>query len=63
MIDPEESEPYTVQPEAGRFGVVDWEGNVILMCGDLPSAEQYADLMNRAFRRGFKAGFRKGRKP
>jgi hypothetical protein len=63
MIDLDESEPYNVQPEAGRFSIVDWEGNVILVCGDSPSAEQYAALMNRAFRRGFKAGFRKAREP
>jgi len=62
MIDPDENDPYTVEPDAGRFRVVDWEGNVILACGDSPSAEQYAELMNRAFRRGFKAGFRKARK-
>jgi len=62
MIDSDETAPYTVQPEEGRFRVVDWEGNVILGCGDLASAEQYAALMNQAFRRGFKAGFRKGRK-
>ena len=63
MIDPDEREPYTTRPEDGRFSVVDWEGNVILVCGDSPSAEQYAVLMNQAFRRGFKAGFRKGRRP
>lgn len=63
MIDPDENEPYTVQPEDGRFRVVDWEGNELLACGDQPSAEQYAVLMNRAFRRGYKAGFRKARKP
>ena len=62
MIDPDEKEPYTVQREEGRFRVVDWEGSVILACGDSPSAEQYAALMNQAFRRGFKSGFRKGRK-
>ncbi len=63
MIDPDEREPYTVQPDQARFRVVDWEGNVMLTCGDSASAEQYAALMNQAFRRGFKAGFRKGRKP
>ena len=61
MIDPDESPPYTVEPEDGRFRVVDWEGNAILVCGDATSAEQYAVLMNQAFRRGFNAGYRKGR--
>ena len=63
MIDPDETEPYTVQPEGGRFSILDWEGNVILMCGDSPSAEQYAALLNQAFRRGFKSGFHRGREP
>ena len=63
MIDPDEREPYAVRSDDARFEIVDWEGNVILTCGDSASAEQYAALMNQAFRRGFKAGFRKGRKP
>ena len=60
MFDPDESQPYTVEPEGGRFGVVDWEGNAILVCGDSMSAEQYAVLMNQAFRRGFNAGKARG---
>lgn len=63
MIDPDEQEPYRIEPDGARFKVVDWEGNAALACGDRPSAEQYAVLMNEAFRRGFKAGFRKARKP
>jgi hypothetical protein len=61
MIDPDESPPYTVEPEDGRFRVLDWEGNTILVCGDAASAEQYAVLMSQAFRRGFNAGHRKSR--
>lgn len=61
MIDPDETKPYTVVLNEGRIEVVDWEGNVVLVCGDAPSAEQYAALMNQAYRRGFKAGLRKGR--
>ena len=63
MIDPDETQPYTVELEEGRFRVLDWEGNVILTCGDLSSAEQYAVLMTQAFRCGFNAGHRKGREP
>jgi hypothetical protein len=63
MIDPDEREPYAVKSEDGRFSVVNWDGSVILVCGDAPSAEQYTALMNQAFRCGFKAGFRKARKP
>jgi hypothetical protein len=61
MIDPDESQPYTVEPEDARFRVVDREGNAILVCGDSISAEQYAVLMNQAYRRGFNAGYRKAR--
>lgn len=63
MIDPDEQEPYRVEPEHAYFKVVDWEDCVVMTCGDAPSAEQYAALMNQAFRRGFKAGFRKARRP
>lgn len=63
MIDPDETPPYTVEPDGGRFRVLDRDGRVILACGDAPSAEHYAALMNQAFRCGFSAGVRKGRKP
>jgi hypothetical protein len=63
MIDPDDQEPYRIEPDGGRFKVVDWEGAVVLICGDEPSAGQYAALMNQAYRRGFKAGIRKARKP
>ena len=62
MFDPDETVPYTVQPEAKQFAVVDWEGAVVVVCGDAHSAEQYAVLMTKAFRRGYKAGFRTARK-
>ena len=61
MIDPDEKEPYRIEPESGRFKVMDWEDGVVLVCGDEPSAGQYAALMNQAYRRGFKAGIRKAR--
>lgn len=63
MIDPDEKEPYRVEADAGKFNVVDWEGGIVLTCGDERSAAQYAALMNEAYRRGFKAGIRKARKP
>lgn len=63
MIDPDEQEPYRAEPDGLRFKVVDWEENIALVCGDKQSAEQYAVLMNQAFRRGYKAGFRKARQP
>lgn len=62
MFDPDETVPYTVCAEAGRFTVLDWEGNVAMVCSDARSAEQYAVLMIQAFRRGYKVGFRTARK-
>ncbi len=56
-IDP----PYQTQSNEGRARVVDESGRVVLDCGDPASAEQYAALLNQAFQRGFKAGFRIGR--
>jgi hypothetical protein len=63
MIDPDEQQPYRAEPDGARFKVMDWEDATILTCGDAPSADQYAVLLNQAYRRGFKAGFRKARKP
>lgn len=62
MIDPDEQEPYRVEPDGVQFKVMDWEGGGVMVCGDDRSAAQYAALLNEAFRRGFKAGFRKARR-
>ena len=62
MFDPDETVPYTVHVEANQFTVMDWEGNVAMVCGDAQSAEQYAVMMSQAFRRGYKVGFRTARK-
>ncbi len=61
MSDPAEA-PFRPQAEQGRFRVVDAAGRVVLDCGDRASAEQYAALLNEAYRRGFKAGFRAARR-
>jgi len=42
----------------GRARVVDESGRVMLECGSLVSAEQYAALLNQAYQRGYKAGYR-----
>ncbi|MGH8023259.1 MAG: hypothetical protein ACRED1_06745 [Limisphaerales bacterium] len=54
--------PYRVQPGDDHFQVVDPAGRVMLDCGNRESAEQYALLLNQAFQRGFKAGFRAGKR-
>ena len=50
--------PYRVQPTENQFQVVDESGRMVLSTGDRANAEQYATLLNQAFQRGFKAGFR-----
>ena len=50
--------PYQPQSGEGRFQVMDESGKVVLNCGDRMSAEQYAALLNQAFQRGYKAGYR-----
>lgn len=50
--------PYRTQSTDGHAEVVDESGKVVLDCGNLASAEQYMALLNQAFRRGFKAGYR-----
>ena len=64
MIDPDEEEPYHVAPDdkGAQYQVLDWEGGVVMVCGDEHSAGHYAALLNAAFRRGFKAGFRQARR-
>jgi len=54
--------PYRVQSSEGHIRVVDESGRVVLNCGDLANAEQYVALLNQAFQRGFKAGFRAARR-
>ena len=61
MTDPEQNEPYRVEAAQGVFQIVDAAGEVILACGEEANAGQYAALLNQAYRRGYKAGYRKAR--
>lgn len=54
----ETESPYRAESDENRFRVVDESGRVELECGSLASAEHYAALLNQAFQRGFKAGYR-----
>jgi len=53
-IDP----PYQVQQTEDQYQVLDESGRLVLNSRDRANAEQYAALLNQAFQRGFKAGFR-----
>lgn len=50
--------PYQVQSSESQFQVVDESGRVVLNSGDRANAEQYVALLNQAFQRGYKAGYR-----
>jgi hypothetical protein len=54
--------PYQVLPVENQFQVVDDSGRVVLNSGDRANAEQYVALLNQAFQRGYKAGFRAARR-
>ena len=57
MTDPDENLPYRVEPEGDGFRVVDWEGNVIITSTASANADQYATLLNQAYRRGLQGRF------
>ena len=53
---------YRAKPKNGVWEVQDESGRVIMVCHDERSATDYAVLLNDAYRRGYKAGFRDARK-
>ncbi len=54
----DDSPHYAVRQDDGKYRVVDWTDRTILTCGNSASAEQYAVLLNQAFDRGYKEGYR-----
>ena len=52
---------YEVTNADDRFEVVNDDGRVCMVCRDEPSARHYAELMNQAFSRGYKSGYRDAR--
>jgi len=53
--------PYRTRSTEMGFVVEGDESKLVLQCGDQQSAEQYVVLMNQAYRRGYKAGYRSAR--
>ena len=58
MTDTDETEPYRVEAVGNLFQVVDTSGSVIVSCGDPANAGQYVALLNQAYCRGYKTGYR-----
>lgn len=53
---------YRVEPQAEGYSVVSPSGRTIMGCRDEHSANHYAVLLTDAYRRGYRAGFRDGRR-
>ena len=56
-------QPHSIERQDGRFRVLDEAGRVLLSCLDEGSATHYVVLLNEAYRRGYKAGYRAAKKP
>lgn len=56
MID--DASPFRAIPRDAKVDVMDDSEQVVLTCGDSRSAEHYTVLLNRAYRQGFRAGYR-----
>ena len=57
-----DEDAYEVSEDEAGFRVQDAAGVNIMTCRDRRSAEHYAVLLNRAFRKGYKLGFRVARR-
>ena len=65
MSDPDEA-IFSVAADGAAFIVSDSTGRVVVRCNTEQNALNYADLLNNAYKRGYKAGYhdaRKGRSP
>ncbi len=59
---PADDSAFGLEPVEGGFRVLSPDGYTVLECRDRHSADHYLELLNRAYRIGYKAGYRKGRK-
>ena len=53
--------PYSTTSEDDRWVVRDQAGRAVVVCRDRANAEEYAALLNEAYNRGYKVGYREGR--
>ncbi len=55
----DQNQPYRVTPhDSGSYRVLDATGQTVCSCHDADNAQHYATLLNQAYRRGYKAGYR-----
>ncbi|WP_339725695.1 hypothetical protein [uncultured Paraglaciecola sp.] len=57
----EQLSPFGVSTNEGKYQVVDGNEQTWLETSNAMTAEHYVDLLNKAFKSGFKKGFREGR--
>ena len=57
-MDYSESEPYDIVPRGDSNCVVDDQGRDVITRRDEHSARHYADVLNRAYRHGYRRGYR-----
>ena len=57
----DESEGYHIEQDEGRWRLCSAAGNVVLAGTDPHSAVHYLELLNKAYRAGYKAGYRDAR--
>ena len=53
---------HRVNERDGKFEVLNDSGSIVLVCEDETSATNYAVLLSEAFQRGYKVGYRDGKK-
>lgn len=54
--------PYTIEETEAGFRVLSPDGYPVLECRDRHSADHYVELLSRAYRNGYKAGYRAAKK-
>jgi hypothetical protein len=52
---------YQVVKQSDSYAVVDSGGGSVVTCQNELNAHHYAELLNRAYDRGFKAGYKTGK--
>ncbi|MHC4470580.1 MAG: hypothetical protein ACYTDY_15670 [Planctomycetota bacterium] len=60
-MDPDETKPFSVGASGESHAVLDAKGEVVLTCGDEGSAAHYAAMLNDAYGRGYRDGYRAGK--
>jgi len=61
-MDDADDKMYRTETVADCFQVMDESDRVVLVCRDKGSADEYVVLLNNAYRKGFKVGYREGKR-